>query len=828
MASEEQAAIRIKQERKEATSIVKPLQPPAPPPPVARTTISGPGQQKITQYFGGSKNNTPPPPPSESDDDRKTPPLDIDSVKGVFGWTSFGSVHIPYILRKGERYAAVRMIEGKLLKKFLQALPPDVYSCTYIKSYFITECEAKLLNEINSHHCVYQFGYDLFTPKDLVVPLEDARNFYEFLETCYVKLVNPTAQESDISRCGFIKLNGTVVPYVKRDGTKYVPLSFFEQELEELKMKAEKLESWELSYLKFCCKLAGLNSDLLTNQSCPIVSLDTVKQCTVGRMCLEDWWPSHNRTMNFSSASALHRPNSISKNSIFQAPDASSPNSLFEGAMRISNGKNETSKLNSAASEKHSTASLSSVLAAAEKVVTPSQPSAIPMYQTSDVLPTLASVPWGAAPQPLLFNAQWWKPIGANTDTYLPAVLSGPNLTFEKFLQHIQSTSSLQSKQVDHNILQSPLQRSDTSNTATAKTSTGIVPHTDDYCNQSSSRPPPPLLRIGETSLNPSTVNGLRLPPTSTAAMYLPQQGRTNYVLASSAREATRNSSLSLLKTSQAGSKSNSDSLVLNSGVSKTNSANLRIAPASQWSHFSDTRSASALLGGRPVSSHTENLVVAPGVHQSMKQTSPKPANPVPSVSSGLYFARPPPPLIPSNGTVTTSMSPTLVTSATHQLSLLSQTALQNPYPLQPIPMLSKSAQSSDKRVPAGYVGERPAYKLQQKQIDGKELPVINLKPYVYNGAQLASLHDVVTTFFPNMTITGCQHVLSEVLGVALFESNSLQQAALANPPTSTLMQVDDLINFMPQLKYMFARVDCHGETVVASHLTHTPKRIRL
>ncbi len=41
------------------------------------------------------------------------------------------------------------MVERKFLSRFLSVLPPEVNSCQCIRSYYITEAEGKLLNEIN-------------------------------------------------------------------------------------------------------------------------------------------------------------------------------------------------------------------------------------------------------------------------------------------------------------------------------------------------------------------------------------------------------------------------------------------------------------------------------------------------------------------------------------------------------------------------------------------------------------------------------------------------------------------------------------------------------
>merc|ERR1719412_3205409 len=52
--------------------------------------------------------------------------------KGRFGWAEFERNPIPYIFRasgeKTEKYISVRMVERKLLNKFLSVLPTEVNS----------------------------------------------------------------------------------------------------------------------------------------------------------------------------------------------------------------------------------------------------------------------------------------------------------------------------------------------------------------------------------------------------------------------------------------------------------------------------------------------------------------------------------------------------------------------------------------------------------------------------------------------------------------------------------------------------------------------------
>lgn len=216
--------------------------------------------------------------------------IDEESVRGRFGWTTLGTAHIPYIFRSGDKYCAVRMVEVKLLNKYLNFLHQDIYNCTCIRSYYITDAEGRLLNEINVRHCDYQFGREQFTTRDLIVRLSDAEEFYNFLDACYNKLLNCTQNAND--RCGFIRINQeSVVPYTVYNEQKFVPLFYFEGETDNLKLKAEKLEGWDLSYLKFCCKVQGIRNELFAHDSCSVISLSDIRNYFPPGTLFEDYWP---------------------------------------------------------------------------------------------------------------------------------------------------------------------------------------------------------------------------------------------------------------------------------------------------------------------------------------------------------------------------------------------------------------------------------------------------------------------------------------------------------------------------------------------------------
>ncbi|CRK90045.1 CLUMA_CG003769, isoform B [Clunio marinus] len=259
-------------------------------------------------------------------------PADEESLKGHFGWESFngGKIHIPYIIRQTEKYCAVRIVEQKLLNKYLNVLHQDLYNCTSVRSYYITDVEARLLDEINFRHCDQCFGKEKFSMKDLIVRLSDAQKFQQFLEVCYKKLTNFSTPND---KCGFIRINSeSVVPYTVRDGQKMVPLFYFEGETDNLKLKADSLSGWDLSYLKFCCKVQGIRNELFASETVSVISLDDIKSYFPQGTQFEDYWPnkvvdtqllvggqkSHNNTINWTHPPPKQITNTVQRSQQLQ------------------------------------------------------------------------------------------------------------------------------------------------------------------------------------------------------------------------------------------------------------------------------------------------------------------------------------------------------------------------------------------------------------------------------------------------------------------------------------------------------------------------------
>merc|ERR1719295_2007412 len=263
-----------------------------------------PGQPGIQNYFGGQKGSGGQPEAEKRSDD--------DSRKGRFGWCEFEKNHIPYIFRSPgqEKYTSVRMVERKLLDKFLRILPSELYnnSCYCIKSYYITDVESKLLNEINLKHTDCHFGKEAFTSKDMVVKLSDGKEFYRFLDLCYKKLVLKKSNATD--RCGFFRINGeSVVPYTMKEGVKYVPLFYFEGETDHLKLKSDKVDGWDLAYLKFCCKVQGVRDELFADEICRVVALDEIRGHFPAGTTFEDYWPAKGSIEPVNSAQRVSAGN---------------------------------------------------------------------------------------------------------------------------------------------------------------------------------------------------------------------------------------------------------------------------------------------------------------------------------------------------------------------------------------------------------------------------------------------------------------------------------------------------------------------------------------
>nr|XP_014287878.1 uncharacterized protein LOC106688092 isoform X4 [Halyomorpha halys] len=677
------------------------------PPPKPRCYPS----QGILGYTSSSprpnSRNTPTSPSPSSTPDKEKAPMDLCSQKGKFGWIMLGEEHLPYIQRADEKYCAVRMVEMKLLVKYLSYLNADIYSCTCIRSFFITESEARLLTEINIKHCEARFGREQFTTKDLVVRLEDASEFYNFLELCYTKLMNPLSPIN--TRCGFVRINNdSVVPYTVKNDDRYVPLFYFEGETETLKKRSTTLGAWDLAYLKFCCKVQGIRSELFANDSCQVISLADIKAYFPPGTKFDEYWP----------------PKIVDSNLLVQ-------NKPGRGGVAAS------------------------VSTSWIKVPHGSTPPANPVVETSR-LPAANPVSNG------------WS----------PAMLASP----QRYQSSPMPVSTQQQRVPTNQMCYSNV-------TSTANTSVNRSPY---------------MPRVVPPNVNP----------------YYPTVSHTS-----------GHNAMSL------GSSQSSQVVPQASSLARATSANHSVSYHSYAKD--DWNSAYSTAAGM---SHSNQLLMNNGL-------MPPPHLQYGSHNNNNNSAQKfPPPLIPVNGSTPsnryfpTSSDVIDLSSPPHspQRSLI-MNGKQTPQPAhqtsrqsQQAPQAQSPSQSQQKQVENNMgwsrlipISDTPArqsnhfpFKMQKALVNGKMVPCINAKPYVYSEL-LMTVDDLLEYFFPGVSLAKCREVLQNVLQVTLYSGNLQQKTVLReNNKCKTLtevlplIQLKDVMQYMPQLKYVMERhMNSSGES---------------
>ena len=192
-----------------------------------------------------------------------------------FNWTKVDGIKVPYIMRGNVKFVSVKMVESKLLSRFPKITMDNMGNVGPIYSYYVTEAEAKLLTNINAQCYHYAFGNKAFTTKDLIVSLSDFENFYNRARQHFLSKSNPAESKVPISQPvdnapttrtdgGWVQINNTVVPYVLRNGVKFVPLSVIKYAaglLTDVRMDGYRIAvlEAEYNYLNIACQAAGVN-----------------------------------------------------------------------------------------------------------------------------------------------------------------------------------------------------------------------------------------------------------------------------------------------------------------------------------------------------------------------------------------------------------------------------------------------------------------------------------------------------------------------------------------------------------------------------------------
>ena len=113
---------------------------------------------------------------------------------------------------------------------------------------------------------------------------------------------------------------------------------------------------------------------------------------------------------------------------------------------------------------------------------------------------------------------------------------------------------------------------------------------------------------------------------------------------------------------------------------------------------------------------------------------------------------------------------------------------------------------------------QQPPYKLQKALIDQKIVPCINVRPYVFHDLMM-TLPDFVRHFYPELSIEKARHMLQDILKVVLYKGNTGHQEILRGEGKCNqfdpvpLVLVKDIMNYMPQMKYMFNNIAATAST---------------
>lgn len=900
-------------------------------PSSAATRLPG-GQRTISSYFGSAKilnKDVVPKLQQDEEEECKTPAIDLESIRGIFGWTTLEGVHIPFILRQRDKFTAVRIIEKSLLKKYLQALPTDVYSCTYIKSYFITDNEAKLLNEINMKHCDRQFGHELFTTKDLVVQLNDVEQLYEFLATCYYKLTRPSQGHKKETRCGIIKVEGSAIPYIRRNGTKYVPLSLFDQEsMKPLEMKTEKLEPWEVSYMKFCCKVASIGNEFLKQDSCPVVSVDDVQQTVSPSSHFEDWWPSsyidssssnHHTSSSgaflncWSASDAQNVQVSKDKNG-FKSPyhlsQAMSPSTYFDKGIAptlhnlyaCANSERELvapllpmvsapcmlASKSPADGKSLGNGRLDDELAGGASQILPNARLSYPIDTSFQLSPSGITSP---NPQAFIYNhGQWWGSMASRSldGRYCPPGIAhcqslaahcpqgptqcSPSATQMPRNSLVYPASVLTSNSSASQHLSRYAQNANQSN-KDPKTSHSSGPQRDSVPQRSSMALRTPErrhlsnTRISEQS---SQEGSPRSKPNQPAA---PPLLRINFadninrgcqtVRSSDSRSSPRNDeqfrvvlpkalppplvndnnnlprisnvmSLTSMKAHSSGSLSGGTPVMMSphSGT-RQNNGSLRSMGGQNGSFLAKHLLNSNGSNERHHIHHLENYVVAPGNVQSLagKMSSPKPGNQVPTSVTGDHAHRQPPLLMDG----ITRTLPAILPPPAHLSGLVSPLLrMPNGQALfnSKLQELLNHSEAVLRKTPSSHSNAvhshsstlprrqtLPRYKIQSVLLSGTKFRAINSVEYEYHSGLMVPIVELSAKIKPRTSSQTFRHILADVFGLRLFECNRIQEELLKDQLESfsgncrnTLICIEDLMKYLPQLSYTVARLRTQEE----------------
>lgn len=840
--TKEESGVKVKQERKDDNeySLQKKCSSSNTTRPVPRTPIHSQSQARSTSVAKLLHSS----PPQEA----HPPPIDAASIRGAFGWTTINSVNLPFILRGEEKFLAVRMVESKIINRYADSLPWMVFTCTNIRSYYITENEAKLLNEINGHHCEFQFGYRSFTTRDVVVRLQDTCMFYEFLETCRNKLFPSNNNQSHKDKCGFVILNKSLIPYLRKGTKRYVPLISVQQEIPVSLTESMTISEWDLSYLRFLCNVTGMDLRKF-KQGGSLSCLEDLCKDVLRESELQEWWPDSGQLLYvkngkapFSQWERFLRSSEIAQPFVHQQ-------SLYRNEVELQKLREKGNLQHHFYNNSDGMCERSNNETLSHQAIQRNYDSVISSQRMHISSLSSGNLGWGQTKEdePIMF-----APLVNGQLAALPA--SG------YFPPSSHNSSHVDSRQAGINASMVPISLSHSGLLRDSETH-----HTSSIGNEGerlvspirdkSFPPPPPLVRLGDKSVEDQVGNnehGNAMEQCALSSQHhigpppplhpnrltsISQQNssvHTNHSanneqavslivgvhgLTENISDAKRNGGAGSLPESVIGMDDNRDSTSQLSAVDLDAAAANVLAramkpkePIKESSqkdfHLRALLAKDDRLSDRYVSSPRMHFTVGPPPHYPTPPQS-SPLQPltvqVPVASTSTLFSAP-----SSLNEVLTPRTQDIIDLCSPPPSPDSRVlgspskVQQSPHPAHQLSSFNSFPQGMD-------IAERLPHHIQLVEVEGRQIPAVNIEPHVYNSQLVTSVTNVVAKLFPPVSVQSFVFVLQSVLGVRLHECSRVQQHIFMKHghicmDNERLVSVVDLKAYMPQLKYMFKR----------------------
>uniref|UniRef100_A0A6G1S983 Uncharacterized protein n=1 Tax=Aceria tosichella TaxID=561515 RepID=A0A6G1S983_9ACAR len=220
--------------------------------------------------------------------------IDTPSHKGKFGWERLGTettdvpgtAAVPVIVRTNEiRYCPTRIVEQEVIKKYAN-LPQSVFTCITLKSFYLTAVEARLLNEINLHHCDQRYGAEFFTTADVIISAADINGLTRFLNIA-TDLFTKNLQA--LTYFGLVKIvtdelnpNATMlVPYIVKtyngENVRFIPSRLVENFLTTSSVTIKSVPNdWDIMYLRLLSVYAENNLQQDITKDSRLISLPSL------------------------------------------------------------------------------------------------------------------------------------------------------------------------------------------------------------------------------------------------------------------------------------------------------------------------------------------------------------------------------------------------------------------------------------------------------------------------------------------------------------------------------------------------------------------------